>query len=56
MLNKRQPAEARLAILAESLRSLPVDTVFMRPAVREALESSWETQPEVEVDDADFGE
>ena len=41
VLNRRQPAEARLAVLAESLRDLPVDTVFMRPAVRQALESSW---------------
>ncbi len=51
VLNKRQPAESRLAILAESLRTLPVDRVFMRPAVREALESSWDAQ-EV-VDDVD---
>jgi hypothetical protein len=41
VLNRRQPAEARLAILAESLRDLPVETVFMRPAVRQALEASW---------------
>ncbi len=51
VLNKRQPAESRLAILAESLRTLPVDSVFMRPAVRQALESSWDAQ-EV-VDDVD---
>ncbi|NNE45107.1 MAG: hypothetical protein HKN37_00445 [Rhodothermales bacterium] len=56
VLNKRQPVESRLAILAQSLKSLPVDTVFMRPAVREALESSWKDQNEVELDTADFGE
>jgi hypothetical protein len=56
VLNKRQPVESRLAILAQSLKSLPVDTVFMRPAVREALESSWKDQSEVELDTADFGE
>lgn len=56
VLNKRQPVESRLAILADSLRSLPVDTVFMRPAVREALESSWGDRTEVELDGADFDE
>ncbi len=50
VLNKRQPVEARLAIIAASLKSLPVDTVFMRPAVREALESSWSSDTEVELD------
>lgn len=56
VLNKRQPPETRLAILADSLRSLPVDTVFMRPAVRHALEASWASQSEVEIDGADFDE
>ncbi|MDX1740953.1 MAG: hypothetical protein R3178_06650 [Rhodothermales bacterium] len=56
MLNKRQPAETRLSVLADSLRSLPVDTVFMRPVVRDALESSWKGQAEVELDGADFDE
>jgi hypothetical protein len=53
VLNKRQPAESRLAVLAESLKSLPVETVFMRPAVRKALESSWRSQTEVELDHVD---
>lgn len=56
VLNKRQPVEARISILAESLKSLPVDTVFMRPAVREALESSWGNLSEVALDGADFDE
>ena len=52
VLNKRQPVESRLAVLAASLKELPVDTVFMRPAVREALEASWSENQEVELDAA----
>ena len=56
VLNKRQPPETRIAVLADSLRSLPVDTVFMRPAVRQILESSWASKSEVEIEGADFDE
>lgn len=41
VLNRRHPAEKHLLVLAESLRDLPVDTIFLRPAVREALEEAW---------------
>lgn len=41
VLNKRQPPEAHLAILAEGLRDLPIDQVYLRPAVRDALEAAW---------------
>ena len=41
VLNKRTPAEAHLAILADALRALPVDEVYLRPAVRDALEAAW---------------
>lgn len=41
VLNKRRPVEAHLAILAEALRSLPVDEVYLRPAVRDAVEEAW---------------
>jgi hypothetical protein len=41
VLNRRHPPEAQLAILAESLRGLAVDQVFLRPAVRAALEEQW---------------
>ena len=41
VLNKRRPAEAHLAILADALRELPVDEVYLRPAVRDALEAAW---------------
>lgn len=41
VLNKRQPPEAHLAILAEGLRELDVESVYLRPAVRDALEAAW---------------
>lgn len=41
VLNKRHPPEMHLAVLAESLRVLPVETIFLRPSVRNALEEMW---------------
>ena len=46
MLNKHHPPEVHLTILAESLHDLPIDSVFLRPAVREAFEAAWERHPE----------
>ncbi len=45
MLNKHHPSEVHLAILAESLRDLPVEAIFLRPAVREAVEAIWRRHP-----------
>ncbi len=42
LLNKRHPPEVRLSVLAESLRDMPVDTVYLKPSVRAALEEEWE--------------
>ena len=56
MLNKRHLPEANLVILAESLRDLPVDTVFLRPAVRSALEEVWQRNEALRVDTADGDE
>ena len=42
LLNKRHPPEVHLAVLAESLRGLPVDTIYLKPSVRAALEEEWE--------------
>jgi hypothetical protein len=50
VLNKSHPPEAHLAILAESLRDLPVDTIFVRPAVRKALEDVWSRRTPVDVE------
>ena len=41
MLNKRHMADVQLAVLANSLREAPLDTVYLKPAVRDALESVW---------------
>lgn len=41
VLNRLHPPEVRVAILAESLRDFPLDTVFLRPAVRHALDEAW---------------
>ena len=51
VLNKRHPPEVHLSILAESLHDFPVDTIFMRPAVREAMEYAWERHTESLTDD-----
>ena len=41
MLNKRHLADGQLAVLADSLRDAPLDTVYLKPAVRDALEAAW---------------
>jgi len=41
VLNLLHPPEAHLAVLADALREMPVDTVFLRPAVRSALQGLW---------------
>lgn len=48
MLNKRHPPEVHLAILAESLRDQPVETIFLKPVVRKALEEAWTRRMPVE--------
>ena len=50
MLNKRHPPELHLSVLANALKDLPVDTVFLRPSVRKALEDAWSRAVEVELD------
>ncbi len=42
MLNKRHLPEVRLSVLARSLRQAPVDAIYLRPAVRQALENLWQ--------------
>ncbi len=37
ILNKQQPAESQLAVLAGVLRRLPLDSIYIRPAVREDI-------------------
>ena len=37
LLNKQHPPEVHLAILAECLQGCPLDTIYMRPAIRAAV-------------------
>ncbi len=55
MLNRSHPPEVHLSVLAAALRELPIDSVYLRPAVRHALEEAWERQIEVEFE-ADEGD
>lgn len=56
MLNKRHLPEAQLVVLAGSLRDLPVDEIFLKPAVRTALEEAWEQAERLEMEGADDAE
>ena len=53
MLNRRHPAEIHLSVLASALRDLPVDTIFLRPVVRRALEESWNRALTIDLDSED---
>ncbi len=53
MLNKRHLVETQLTILAGSLRDLPIDEIFLKPAVRGALEEAWRRNESLEVEGAD---
>jgi hypothetical protein len=53
MLNRQHPPELHLSVLAAALRGLPVDTVYLTPAVREALENAWTKSAIVEFDTED---
>ena len=41
LLNKRHPIEAQIVVLAEALKELPIDSIFIAPAIRSALEEAW---------------
>ena len=42
VLNKLHPPEAQALVLADALRELPHDTLYLRPAVRTALDDAWD--------------
>lgn len=46
MLNKRHLPETQLVVLAEALRDEAIDTVYLKPAVRRALEAAWAEEDE----------
>ena len=41
VVNTQHPPEAQLAVLAGALRELPHETLYLRPAVRAAVEAAW---------------
>ncbi len=41
MLNTRHQPETQLVVMAEALRDAPLDTIYLKPAVRDALEDTW---------------
>jgi hypothetical protein len=54
MINRRQTAEIQFSILAEAIRSLPLDSVYIKPQLRSALEEQWARRsddPAIESDD-----
>ncbi|MFC2085739.1 hypothetical protein ACFLRO_00850 [Bacteroidota bacterium] len=53
MINKRQSAETQFAILAEAIRTLPLDSVYLKPNVRSALEDQWARRPQDPSADSD---
>ena len=54
VINKRHSPEIQFSIVAECLRSVSLDAVYLKPTVREALEAQWAELP-VEVT-SDFNE
>ena len=60
VLNRAQPAEAQLAVLAGAVRACDHDGLYLRPAVRAALDDAWAAAdaggadggPEADEDDA----
>ncbi len=56
VINKMHPAEAQMAVLAESLHTLPHDQLYIRPSVRTAMEDCWAARTDDTIDIVDFGE
>jgi hypothetical protein len=47
MLNDNHLPETRLRVLATALHDAPLDTIYLKPAVRRALEEAWADTAEV---------
>jgi len=48
MLNRIHPPEVHLAVLADALRTMEMDSVYLKPTVRQALEDAWARNDVVE--------
>ena len=49
MLNRVHPPEVHLAVLADALRTMDVDKVYLKPVVRQALEDAWARNAVVDI-------
>lgn len=45
IINRRHTPEIQFSIVAECMRTLPYESIYLRPGVREALEEQWSQQP-----------
>lgn len=48
MLNDHDLPETQLVVLAEALRDAPLDTIYLKPAVRRAMEEAWRDRDEAD--------
>ena len=53
MLNRVHPPEVQLVVLADALKTMEVDSVYLRPVVRQALEDAWARNDVVELEAED---
>ena len=53
MINRRQSAAVQFSILADAIRTLPLDSVYIKPKLRAALEDHWEREPQDPVAESD---
>ena len=53
VLNKQHLPEEQLVVLANSLRGLPIDDIFLKPSVRAAVEEIWRQREPAELYEAD---
>jgi hypothetical protein len=56
VLNRLHLPDVHVAVMAESLRERPLDAVFIRPAVRKALEEAWDARLTRDAGEVDAGE
>ena len=49
MLNRVHPPEVHLAVLADALRTMDVDKVYLKLVVRQALEDAWARNAVVDI-------
>ena len=56
VLNRHHLPDVHLVVLAESLRETAIETIFLKPAVRKALEEAWDALEAIDVEDVDVAE